>query len=413
MACDWSNKNNVLGKDFQLYSTYKDAVLNKVGAWTYCNYANFLGSKKHSLGAFRNCGHKGKEGSQWSVMVGAAKGKCVKGYHKGMQARFYILGVDSYNKCLGVTCEDKGVCMNKAVCNDGQCKYTEKPNGAKCDDGNKNTINDKCDKGVCVGTAKVDKCKNKPKCKAQGVCFEVGQCNKGSGQCSNPPKKKGFKCNDGNAKTVGDACNGEGVCKGIDKCANVGCQAKDDCHLKGKCNINTGKCSDPRKKAGASCNDKDYKTVEDVCSAKGVCKGTNKCANVKCKQLSQCHKVGICAFKTGKCSNPINAGAACNDGKAKTTDDKCDTKAVCKGVDKCSGKLCKAKSLCHAPGKCNFKTGICSNPFAPKTLKCDDKNDKTGDDKCNGAGICKGRDMCAGKKKNVIQRINATLLEYA
>ena len=63
-------------------------------------------------------------------------------------------------------------------------------------------------------------------------------------------------------------------------------------------------------------------------------------------------------------------------------DDKCDAKAVCKGVDKCSGKLCKAKSQCHAPGKCVFKTGLCSNPFAPKTLKCDDKNDKTGVNLC-------------------------------
>ena len=59
-------------------------------------------------------------------------------------------------------------------------------------------------------------------------------------------------------------------------------------------------------------------------------------------------------------------------------DDKCDANAVCRGVDKCSGKSCQAKSPCHSPGKCNFKTGLCSNPFAPKTLKCDDKNPKTG-----------------------------------
>merc|ERR1711934_733290 len=101
----------------------------------------------------------------------------------------------------------------------------------------------------------------------------------------------------------------------------------------------------------------------------------------KCTKKSQCHKVGVC-----------------DDKKAKTTDDKCDAKAVCRGVDKCSGKSCPAKSPCHAPGSCDFKTGLCSNPFAPKTLKCDDKNPKTGDDKCNGAGICKGRNLCANKK---------------
>ena len=137
------------------------------------------------------------------------------------------------------------------------------------------------------------------------------------------------------------------------------------------------------------------------------------------------------ASVSGKCSTPITVGAKCDDKKVKTSttwpyltlpymyctcvcvcvcvclfvciqqdvdsfpmhplliipwrvpaDDKCDAKAVCKGVDKCSGKLCKAKSQCHAPGKCVFKTGLCSNPFAPKTLKCDDKNDKTGVNLC-------------------------------
>ena len=158
-------------------------------------------------------------------------------------------------------------------------------------------VNDKCDKGVCVGTAKVDKCKGKPKCKAKGQCFVAGQCNKGTGLCSNPPKKKGTKCNDGNAKTgcvtdwyrrkctffritniqrqhhsrlsyitsdcepaVEDQCDGKGLCKGIDKCANVGCEALSTCHIKGVCDKNTGKCSNPRKKAGTPCDDKDYKT---------------------------------------------------------------------------------------------------------------------------------------------------------
>merc|ERR1719331_624750 len=147
-------------------------------------------------------------------------------------------------------------------------------------------------------------------------------------------KKKGVKCDDKNLKTVDDQCDGNGVCKGIDKCANVGCQAKNTCYTKGVCNKFTGKCSNPRKKAGASCDDKDYKTVLDVCDAKGVCKGINKCAKVKCTKKSQCHKVGVCNFKTGQCSNPVHVGAKCDDKKAKTTGDKCDANAVCRGVDK-------------------------------------------------------------------------------
>merc|ERR1712037_583967 len=112
--------------------------------------------------------------------------------------------------------------------------------------------------------------KRKTQCKAKSSCHSVGKCNKGDGKCSNPPKKKGVKCDDKNLKTVDDQCDGNGVCKCIDKCANVGCQAKNTCYTKGVCNKFTGKCSNPRKKAGASCDDK------------GVCKGINKCAKVKC-----------------------------------------------------------------------------------------------------------------------------------
>ena len=89
MACDWSSKNNVLNKDFKLYSTYKDAMGNK-GAWQYCNYMNFLGAKKNSIGGFRDCGHEKNQGGMWSVMVGAAKGKCLMGYHKGMQVISFL-----------------------------------------------------------------------------------------------------------------------------------------------------------------------------------------------------------------------------------------------------------------------------------------------------------------------------------
>ena len=91
MACDWSSKNNAMNKDFRMYSTYNDAVKGTaVGAWKFCNFVNFLGAKQNALGGFRDCGPSKSEGGQWSVMVGAGKGKCNKGYHKGMQVTFFF-----------------------------------------------------------------------------------------------------------------------------------------------------------------------------------------------------------------------------------------------------------------------------------------------------------------------------------
>ena len=65
------------------------------------------------------------------------------------------------------------------------------------------------------------------------------------------------------ASNVGDdKCNGAGVCKGRNMCANVKikCSAKDTCHTVGTCFSGTGRCTNPRKKAGTKCDDKNKNT---------------------------------------------------------------------------------------------------------------------------------------------------------
>ena len=51
-------KNNVLGKDFTLHSTYADAVSGDNG-WKYCNYDDAR------TGFPRDCGPTGAVGGQW------------------------------------------------------------------------------------------------------------------------------------------------------------------------------------------------------------------------------------------------------------------------------------------------------------------------------------------------------------
>eukprot|EP01083_Nonionella_stella_P270793 917187_1 len=58
---NWEKDNNVLGTDFNLYTTLTDAIAdNTQNAWTYCNYGgSFISSSsevKWRIGAFYNCG---------------------------------------------------------------------------------------------------------------------------------------------------------------------------------------------------------------------------------------------------------------------------------------------------------------------------------------------------------------------
>jgi len=56
---DWKKTDNVLGVDFNLYSTFDDAV-NDREPWEFCNYDD------QNIGMFRDCGRKASIGWQWS-----------------------------------------------------------------------------------------------------------------------------------------------------------------------------------------------------------------------------------------------------------------------------------------------------------------------------------------------------------
>jgi len=51
--------HNVLGVDFNLYSTYEDAVAD-VNPWTFCNYNDA------QIGFPRDCGPTGYKAHQWN-----------------------------------------------------------------------------------------------------------------------------------------------------------------------------------------------------------------------------------------------------------------------------------------------------------------------------------------------------------
>ena len=258
-----------------------------------------------------------------------------------------------------------------AVTGNVRCSDPSIPDGIPCDDGNACTRTDVCQGGVCVGS-------NPVVCTASDACHAAGTCTPATGLCSNPNAPNGVSCSDGSACTRTDTCQ-NGVCAGSNP---VVCTASDQCHIAGTCNPGTGLCSNPVAPDSTPCNDGDGCTRTDSCQG-GACVGSNP---VVCTASDQCHIAGTCSPSTGLCSNPIVPnGTSCSDGSACTQTDTCQN-GTCAGSNPV---ICTASDQCHIAGTCNPGTGLCSNPVAPDNTLCNDGDGCTRTDRC-AAGSCVG-----------------------
>ena len=75
---NWFEENNVLGTDFNLYSSLDDA-LNDNNAWTFCNYDD------PDIGMFRDCGPTGHRSNEWTSKVRGGHG-----------AAFYVYSLEIF-----------------------------------------------------------------------------------------------------------------------------------------------------------------------------------------------------------------------------------------------------------------------------------------------------------------------------
>ena len=78
---NWRSRDNVLGKDFNLYSTYEDAINNR-NRWRYCNYDD------QNIGMFRDCGPNGAVAHEWTSRV-----------RGGDAASFYLMAYQGLSFC--------------------------------------------------------------------------------------------------------------------------------------------------------------------------------------------------------------------------------------------------------------------------------------------------------------------------
>ena len=265
--------------------------------------------------------------------------------------------------CTGsnpVVCPAADQCHQPRVCAPatGLCSNTPKPNDTACNDGNACTQTDTCQAGTCTGS-------NPVVCTPQDQCHETGTCNTLSGVCSNPARANGTSCTDGNACTKTDTCQG-GVCTGANP---VVCTAVNSCHTAGTCNPSTGGCTNPEKANGTACNDGNACTLTDTCQG-GFCFGDNPKV---CPAANQC-QYGACNTVNGSCSSvALPNGTGCNDGNACTQVDSCQAGACtgsspisCAATDAChdDGTCDTSTGACSSPRKPDgtaCPSGICSS----------------------------------------------------
>jgi hypothetical protein len=222
------------------------------------------------------------------------------------------------------TCDgDMPTCAQctQAQCVSGVYKCTTmSPSTTACDDGNPCTYNDHCNgSGTCIGGNTVScvstQCQNR-------------SCN-GTSSCTVTNLGSTTSCNDGNACTYNDHCDGAGNCISG---GTVTCTASDQCHIAGTCTPSTG-CSNPNAPNGTGCNDNNACTVQDTCN-NGACQGTP----ITCAPPDQCHTgSGTCNSATGVCSYAQKSnGTACNDGLACTSNDTCQNGVCSGGTSSCN-----------------------------------------------------------------------------
>jgi hypothetical protein len=267
---------------------------------------------------------------------------------------------DANGACTGgraVTCQSDQ-CSTRACNGTATCTVTPNANRA-CDDGNPCTYNDSCDSaGTCrPGMAII----------CQDDACNTRACD-GSSACKVTPKGAGVACNDANACTFGEACDGSGNCRGG---TTVSC-VTDPCNTR-TCN-GTATCKvTPR--TGNRCDDGKLCSFDDTCTADGTCAGTEiVCASDETAERS-CNGGSTCTVK-------IKPGVACDDGNPCTQGDVRRSDGSCGGMPySCALGPCLESSVCDGKGGCKSVS-------KPDETTCDaDKSQCTPHDVCRG-GIC-------------------------
>jgi hypothetical protein len=157
---------------------------------------------------------------------------------------------------MGDLCDDGIPCTLNTCDPVAFCVFPPSPAGSGCDDFDACTAPDLCDgQGNCVTGPPLD-CDDHNPC-TNDACDAALGCTHVNNSAT---------CDDGNACSTGDRCFA-GTCRPT---GTVFCYPTDGCHYYGTCNPQTGACSNPPYPDGTFCDDGDLCTRGETCQA-GVC----------------------------------------------------------------------------------------------------------------------------------------------
>ncbi len=346
------------------------------------------------------------------------------------------------NTTKKVTCDaTKSTACETNVCDKttGKCGLEPVLDGTPCDDGNKVTLGDACEKGACKAGSKLYVCgkdadcdpledgdlcngvlycdKNSKSCKVNPatkiVCPSVNdtacnknRCEKTTGACNLKAEKNGTACDDGDKCTAGDLCLG-GLCKAGAEFTcpckdNADCAAKDDgnlCNGVFFCNKATKKCQFNPSETVVCPSAANTDCRKNACEPKtGKCSfGPAATVDERCDVPKD---LGVkCRYEHKPKGAPTNKNVPCDDGSTCTLGDVCVADQCKPGVHVCPCKTHK-DCLAHDDGNqcngipvCNFATGKCEKKSLTKPVFCAAINDTTClNNVCNPAsGECEMR----------------------
>ena len=326
-----------------------------------------------------------------------------------------LLGCVSVTTC---SCESDLDCAQPpfgclvSVCVEEQCVFQTAPDGLRECDNRVCTVGDTCEAGVCA-PGSLFGCDDGNPCTTD-ACDE--DTDEDTAECVSTPLGLEAACDDDEACTTKDACDGAGgcagvplpcddgnVCNGTETCDDGACAAGEDL----VCNDDNGCTTDScdalegcrHEDTSAPCDDASKCTTGDTCQPDGLCTGTA----VDCDDGVEC-TVDTCDSDDG-CISAAEDGA-CDDGNP-CTDDACDDDAdclhaansatcddgsVCTDADACVDKVCAGVAIdCDDGDQCTVDTcGDEGCVHVITVMDCDDGDACTDADVCDLEGACLG-----------------------
>lgn len=158
---------------------------------------------------------------------------------------------------------------------------------------------------------------------------------------------EGQSCNDNNPATMNDVYTSQCVCAGI--LIVNGCTSSEACNYNALANVDDGSCLT----IGATCNDDDANTINDVINLDCVCLG--EAIWFGCMDINACNYELQANMSDNSCQY---TGTPCDDGDNTTINDTLSVNCVCEGILFIPG--CLALEACNYNPEATDDDGSCA-----------------------------------------------------